>query len=119
MNPKILSLICRATVEFMMNYSRSYQCYIFLMFHFVLVYLFTFARFIFLLVNLSFVGEKYEMRCAIWYRTLKNDVRMVGQNAVLTSKNAFEWLGQKSVSVSPFDGIQTRISHLPICMACK
>ena len=25
------------------------------------------------------------MRCAIWYQTLKSSVRMVGQNAVLTS----------------------------------
>ena len=27
----------------------------------------------------------YVMRCAIWYQMLKNGVRMVGQNAVLTS----------------------------------
>ena len=26
----------------------------------------------------------YVMRCAIWYQTLKKDVRMVDQNAVLT-----------------------------------
>ena len=42
------------------------------------------------------------MRCAIWYQTLKHCVRMVGQNAVLTSWNAFEWLSQESVSLSPF-----------------
>ena len=27
----------------------------------------------------------YVMRCAIWYQTLKNGVRMVGLNAVLTN----------------------------------
>ena len=42
------------------------------------------------------------MRCAIWYQTLKNGVRMVGQNAVLTSWNAFEWLSLESVSLNPF-----------------
>ena len=31
------------------------------------------------------MGEQYGMRCAIWYQTLKSGVRMVGQNAVLTS----------------------------------
>ena len=34
------------------------------------------------------------MRCAIWYQTLKNGVRMVGQNAFVTSYNALEWLSQ-------------------------
>ena len=27
----------------------------------------------------------YVMRCAIWYQTFKNGIRMVGQIAVLTS----------------------------------
>ena len=30
------------------------------------------------------------MRCAILDQTLTNGVRMVGQNAILTSSNAFE-----------------------------
>ena len=51
----------------------------------------------------------YVIRCAIWYQMLKNGVRMVGQNAVLTSQNAFEWLSQESVSLSPFACIQTLI----------
>ena len=38
------------------------------------------------------------MRCAIWYQTLKNGLRMVGQNAALTSLNVLEWISQKSVS---------------------
>ena len=42
------------------------------------------------------------MCCAICYQTLKNRVQMVGQNAVLTSYNAFESLSQESVSVNPF-----------------
>ena len=42
------------------------------------------------------------MRCAIWYQMLKNGVRMVGQNVVLTSYYAFEWLSQESVSLHPF-----------------
>ena len=42
------------------------------------------------------------MRCAIWYQTLKNGVRVVGQNIVLTSYYAFEWLSQESVSLHPF-----------------
>ena len=42
------------------------------------------------------------MRCAFWYQTLKNGVRMVGQNAVLTNLNALERLSQKSVSLNPF-----------------
>ena len=42
------------------------------------------------------------MRCAIWYQTLKNGVRMVGQKAVVTSQNASEWLSQESVSLNPF-----------------
>ena len=41
------------------------------------------------------------MRCTIWHQTL-NGVRMVGQNAVLTSYNAFEWLSQESVSLNAF-----------------
>ena len=41
------------------------------------------------------------MHCAIWYQTLKGEVRMLGQNAVLTSLNAFEWLSQESVSLNP------------------
>ena len=49
----------------------------------------------------------YVMRCAIWYQMLKNGVRMVGQNAVLTSQNAFEWLSQESVSLNLFACIQT------------
>ena len=43
------------------------------------------------------------MRCAIWYQTLKNGVRMVGQNVALTSYYVFEWLSQESVSLHPFD----------------
>ena len=42
------------------------------------------------------------MRCAIWYQTRKKGIRMVGQNAIQTSKNAFEWLSQESVSLNPF-----------------
>ena len=42
------------------------------------------------------------MRCAIWYQTLKNGVRVVGQNAGLSSLNALEWQSQESVSLSPF-----------------
>ena len=42
------------------------------------------------------------MCCAIWYQMFKNDIQMVGQNAVLTSKNAFEWLSQESVSLNVF-----------------
>ena len=42
------------------------------------------------------------MRCAIWYETLKNSIRMVGQNTVLTSWNALERLSQKSISLNPF-----------------
>ena len=42
------------------------------------------------------------MRCAIWYQMLKNGVLTVGQNAIVTSQNALEWLGQKSVSLNPF-----------------
>ena len=42
------------------------------------------------------------MRCAIWYQKLKNGVRMVGQNAILTSQNAFEWLSQKTISFNLF-----------------
>ena len=42
------------------------------------------------------------MRCAIWYQTFKSGVRLVGQNAVLTSYNAFEWLSQESVSLNLF-----------------
>ena len=42
------------------------------------------------------------MRCAIWFQTLKNGVRMVGQNAVLTSLNELERLSQESVSLNPF-----------------
>ena len=42
------------------------------------------------------------MRCAIWYQTLKNGVRMVGQKTVVTSQNASEWLSQESVSLNPF-----------------
>ena len=42
------------------------------------------------------------MRCAIWYQTLKNGIRIFGQNAVLTSWNALERLSQKSVSLNPF-----------------
>ena len=42
------------------------------------------------------------MCCAICYQTLKNRVQMVGQNAVLTSYNAFESLSQESVSVNRF-----------------
>ena len=38
------------------------------------------------------------MRCTIWYQTLKIDVGMVGQNAVLTSETAFEWLSQESMT---------------------
>ena len=44
----------------------------------------------------------YVTRSAIWYQTLKNSVRMVGQNAVLASKNAFEWVSQESVPLNPF-----------------
>ena len=46
------------------------------------------------------------MHCAIWYQTLKHGVRMVGQNAILTSYNAFECLSQESISLS-------------VCMAFK
>ena len=42
------------------------------------------------------------MRYTIWYQTLKNGVPKVGENAVLTSWNALEWLSQKSFSLSPF-----------------
>ena len=42
------------------------------------------------------------VRCAIWYQTLKSGVLQVGQDAVLTSKNALEWLRQKSFSLNPF-----------------
>ena len=42
------------------------------------------------------------MRCAICYQTFKNGVPTVGQNAVLTSQNALEWLSQKSVSLDLF-----------------
>ena len=42
------------------------------------------------------------MGCAIWYQTPKNDIRMFGKNAVLTSWNALERLSQKSVSLKPF-----------------
>ena len=48
------------------------------------------------------MGEQYVMHCVIWYQTLKSGVRMVGQNAVLTSQNAFEWLSQESVSFDLF-----------------
>ena len=44
----------------------------------------------------------FVMRCAILDQTLINGVRMVGQNAVLTSSNAFEWLSQESVSFNLF-----------------
>ena len=44
----------------------------------------------------------FQVRCAIWYQTLKNGVLTVGQNAVLTSQNALEQLSQKSVSVNQF-----------------
>ena len=43
----------------------------------------------------------FVMRCAIWHQTLKNGVRMVGQNPVLTSYNALEQLSQESVSLNP------------------
>ena len=33
---------------------------------------------------------------------LKNGIRMVSQKVVLTSKNAFEWLSQKSISLNLF-----------------
>ena len=42
------------------------------------------------------------MRCTIWYQTLKNGAQMVGQNAALTSWNAFEGLSQESVFLSTF-----------------
>ena len=44
----------------------------------------------------------YVMRCAIWYQTLLNGVRMVDQNAVLTSYNVLEWLGQESIFLNRF-----------------
>ena len=42
------------------------------------------------------------MHSAILDQTLTNDVRMVGQNAVVTSWNAFERFSQESVSLNPF-----------------
>ena len=41
-------------------------------------------------INFKLIVQIWEsyvlvMRCAIWYQMLKNGVRMVGQNAVLTS----------------------------------
>ena len=42
------------------------------------------------------------MHSTIWWQTLKNSIQMVGQNAVLTSKNALKWLSQESASVNPF-----------------
>ena len=39
------------------------------------------------------------MRCAIWYQTFKNDVRMVGQNAILTSQNKLECLFKLSFDI--------------------
>ena len=50
--------------------------------------------------------RSYVMRCTILDQTLTNSVRIVGQNAILTSQNAFEWPSQESVSQS-------------ICMAFK
>ena len=43
------------------------------------------------------------MLCAIWYQTLKNGIRMVGQNTILTSQNVFGQISQESVSLNPFE----------------
>ena len=42
------------------------------------------------------------VRCAIWYKTLKNGIRMVSQNTIPTSQNALERLSQKSIYLNPF-----------------
>ena len=48
------------------------------------------------------VNRLYVIRCMIWYQMLKNGIRMVGQNAFLTSQNVFEWLSQESIFLNPF-----------------
>ena len=59
------------------------------------------------------------MRSVIWYQTLKNGVGMVGQNAVLTSKNALERLSKESVSLNPFAWhSNSYIRHLAIRITC-
>ena len=58
----------------------SYQ--ITLVFNYLLLFIFNFNHNMFPGTDNETI---YMMRCAIWYQTLKNGVRMVGQNSVLTS----------------------------------
>ena len=61
-------------------------------------------------------NERDRINTLIWYQTSKNGVEMVGQNAILTSSNMFEWLSQESVSLNPFAWHSNY--YLTIRMAC-